>query len=71
MSEEQIAVKSCNAATGSARSFSTVLVLLVWALGAVDRLRQANNLFVTPQGVSGNNTHLQTQTNLGYDVGEL
>jgi iron complex outermembrane receptor protein len=30
---------------------------------------QANNLFVTSQGVSGNNTQLQTQTNLGYDVG--
>ena len=26
-------------------------------------------LFVTPAGVPGNNTQLQTQTNLGYDVG--
>jgi iron complex outermembrane receptor protein len=30
---------------------------------------QASNLFVTPQGVAGNNTQLQTQTNLGFDIG--
>ncbi len=30
---------------------------------------QASNLFVTPQGVPGNNTKLQTQTNLGFDLG--
>ncbi len=30
---------------------------------------QAGNLFVTPQGVAGNNTQLQTQTNLGFDLG--
>ena len=30
---------------------------------------QANNLFVTPGGVPGNNVQLQTQTNLGFDLG--
>jgi iron complex outermembrane recepter protein len=30
---------------------------------------QASNLFVTPQGVSGNNTQLRTQTNTGIDLG--
>jgi iron complex outermembrane receptor protein len=30
---------------------------------------QASNLFVTPQGIPGNNTKLQTQTNLGLDLG--
>jgi iron complex outermembrane recepter protein len=30
---------------------------------------QASNLFVNAQGVSGNNTQLQSQTNLGYDIG--
>jgi iron complex outermembrane receptor protein len=30
---------------------------------------QASNLFVTPAGVPGNNTQLQTQTNLGFDLG--
>ena len=30
---------------------------------------QASNLFVNAQGVSGNNTELQSQTNLGYDIG--
>jgi iron complex outermembrane receptor protein len=30
---------------------------------------QAGNLFVTPAGVAGNNTNLQAQTNLGYDLG--
>jgi iron complex outermembrane receptor protein len=30
---------------------------------------QVSNLFVTPQGVAGNNTQLQTQTNLGFDLG--
>jgi iron complex outermembrane recepter protein len=30
---------------------------------------QASNLFVTAQGVAGNNTQLQSQTNLGYDIG--
>jgi iron complex outermembrane receptor protein len=30
---------------------------------------QASNLFLTPQGVAGNNTQLQTQTNLGFDLG--
>lgn len=30
---------------------------------------QASNLFVTAQGTSGNNTQLQSQTNLGYDIG--
>ena len=30
---------------------------------------QATQLFVTPQGVNGNNTHLQTQTNRGIDFG--
>ncbi|HVO52238.1 MAG TPA: TonB-dependent receptor [Thermoanaerobaculia bacterium] len=30
---------------------------------------QATNLFVTPQGVPGNNTDLKPQTNLGVDVG--
>jgi iron complex outermembrane receptor protein len=30
---------------------------------------QASNLFVTPQGVFGNNTQLKTQTNTGLDVG--
>ena len=30
---------------------------------------QFTNLFVTPQGQPGNNTDLQSQTNVGYDVG--
>ena len=30
---------------------------------------QVSNLFVLPSGLPGNNTSLQTQTNLGYDVG--
>jgi iron complex outermembrane recepter protein len=30
---------------------------------------QVSNLFVLPTGLSGNNTALKTQTNLGYDVG--
>jgi iron complex outermembrane receptor protein len=30
---------------------------------------QISNLTVTPQGVSGNNSQLQSQTNLGYDLG--
>jgi iron complex outermembrane receptor protein len=30
---------------------------------------QVSNLFVTSQGVAGNNTQLQTQTNLGFDLG--
>lgn len=30
---------------------------------------QASNLFVTPQGVTGNNTQLKPQTNQGFDVG--
>ena len=30
---------------------------------------QASNLFVTPAGVTGNNTQLKTQTNQGFDVG--
>jgi iron complex outermembrane receptor protein len=30
---------------------------------------QAGNLFVTPQGVAGNNTQLKTQTNQGIDLG--
>ena len=30
---------------------------------------QATNLFVTPQGTFGNNTHLRPQTNVGVDVG--
>jgi iron complex outermembrane receptor protein len=30
---------------------------------------QATNLFVTPQGVFGNNTQLKTQTNTGVDTG--
>ena len=30
---------------------------------------QAGNLFVTPQGVTGNNTRLKTQTNTGVDFG--
>jgi len=30
---------------------------------------QAGNLFVTPQGVAGNNTRLTTQTNTGVDLG--
>jgi iron complex outermembrane recepter protein len=30
---------------------------------------QASNLFVNAQGVAGNNTQLQSQTNLGYDIG--
>jgi iron complex outermembrane receptor protein len=30
---------------------------------------QVSNLFVLPNGQFGNNTSLQTQTNLGYDVG--
>jgi iron complex outermembrane receptor protein len=30
---------------------------------------QVSNLFVLPSGASGNNTQLQTQKNLGYDVG--
>lgn len=30
---------------------------------------QGSNLFVTPAGVAGNNTQLQTQTNVGYDGG--
>jgi iron complex outermembrane receptor protein len=30
---------------------------------------QVGNLFVLPNGNSGNNTQLQTQTNLGYDLG--
>src|SRR5262249_7228666 len=30
---------------------------------------QVSNLFVTAQGVSGDNTQLQSQTNLGYDLG--
>lgn len=30
---------------------------------------QASNLFVLPSGLSGNNTALKTQTNMGYDVG--
>ena len=29
---------------------------------------QASNLFVNAQGVAGNNTQLQSQTNLGYDI---
>ncbi|MEN3349593.1 MAG: iron complex outerrane recepter protein [Bradyrhizobium sp.] len=30
---------------------------------------QVSNLFVLPTGLSGNNTGLQPQTNLGYDIG--
>lgn len=30
---------------------------------------QVSNLFVLPTGLSGNNTQLQTQKNLGYDMG--
>ena len=30
---------------------------------------QVSNLFVLPSGLSGNNTALKTQTNLGYDLG--
>jgi iron complex outermembrane receptor protein len=30
---------------------------------------QASNLFVTPDGVSGNNTQLESQTNVGLDLG--
>jgi iron complex outermembrane receptor protein len=30
---------------------------------------QAGNLFVTPTGIAGNNTQLQTQTNVGLDAG--
>ena len=30
---------------------------------------QVGNLFITPQGTAGNNTQLQTQRNLGYDLG--
>jgi iron complex outermembrane receptor protein len=30
---------------------------------------QASNLFVTPQGVTGNNSQLKTQTNQGVDIG--
>jgi iron complex outermembrane receptor protein len=30
---------------------------------------QLTNLFVTPEGVPGNNTELKTQTNIGYDLG--
>ncbi|OAF10784.1 TonB-dependent receptor domain-containing protein [Bradyrhizobium neotropicale] len=30
---------------------------------------QVSNLFVLPTGLSGNNTQLQTQKNLGYDIG--
>ncbi|TYO62285.1 TonB-dependent receptor [Bradyrhizobium hipponense] len=30
---------------------------------------QVSNLFVLPTGLSGNNTQLQTQKNLGYDLG--
>ncbi len=30
---------------------------------------QVGNLFVLPSGLPGNNTSLQTQTNLGYDLG--
>jgi iron complex outermembrane receptor protein len=30
---------------------------------------QVSNLFVNAQGVAGNNTQLQSQTNLGYDIG--
>ena len=30
---------------------------------------QSSNLFVTPQGVYGNNTHLNAQKNIGIDVG--
>ena len=30
---------------------------------------QAGNLFVTPQGVNGNNSQLQTQRNVGLDLG--
>jgi iron complex outermembrane receptor protein len=30
---------------------------------------QVSSLFVTPQGVSGDNTQLKTQTNLGFDAG--
>ncbi|HUN45706.1 MAG TPA: TonB-dependent receptor [Stellaceae bacterium] len=30
---------------------------------------QASNLFITPAGVSGNNTQLKTQTNKGFDLG--
>jgi iron complex outermembrane recepter protein len=30
---------------------------------------QISNLTVTPQGVSGNNTQLASQTNLGFDIG--
>ena len=30
---------------------------------------QVSNLFVLPSGLSGNNTSLKTQTNLGYDLG--
>lgn len=30
---------------------------------------QASNLFVTPQGVPGNNTNLKSQTNTGIDLG--
>ena len=30
---------------------------------------QVSNLFVLPSGLPGNNTSLQTQTNLGYDLG--
>ncbi len=33
-----------------------------------ERLRSAN-LFVLPSGLSGNNTQLDTQKNLGYDLG--
>jgi iron complex outermembrane receptor protein len=30
---------------------------------------QATNLFTTPQGIFGNNTQLQSQTNVGVDIG--
>ena len=30
---------------------------------------QLTNLFVTPEGLPGNNTELKTQTNIGYDLG--
>ena len=30
---------------------------------------QFSNLFVTPEGVPGNNTELKTQKNIGYDFG--
>lgn len=32
---------------------------------------QFTNLFVTPAGVAGNNTQLQPQTNIGYDLGAV